>query len=300
MSLWIVITLAAAMFQTLRFMLQKTLSATRLSPAGATFARFAYSAPIIVTVLAGYLVVSGRALPPLGGAFWGYVLTGGLSQILATICVVALFKQRNFAVGITFKKTEVIQAVLFGLLILGEGVSRAGFGAILLGLMGVVSLSKSPDRAEHWWQGLTNRAAALGLGSGVLFAISGVTYRAASLELGDLESVFRAGITLAAVTTAQMIGMALWLAVRDRDELRAVWAARRTALWVGLFSMGGSFCWFIAFTLQTVAYVKALGQVELIFSMLASVLFFRERIRVREMVGIALLGASIVLLVLVA
>ena len=300
MSLWIPVTLAAAIFQTLRFMLQKSLSTTRLSATGATFARFAYSAPIIAAVLAGYLMVSGRDLPPLSAAFWGYALTGGLGQILATICVVALFKQRNFAVGITFKKTEVIQTVLVGLLILGEGVSWAGFGAILVGLTGVLTLSKSPGGTGHWWQHLTNRAAALGLGSGVLFAISGVTYRAASLELSGLEPVFRAGITLTAVTSAQMIAMGAWLAWRDRDELRAVWGARRTALWVGLFSMGGSFCWFIAFTLQTVAYVKALGQVELIFSMLASVLVFRERLAAREVAGITLLGASILLLVLVA
>ncbi len=299
MSLWIPITVAAAFFQTLRFMLQKTLSTTRLSTAGATFSRFAYSAPFVAMILAAYLIVSGRELPPLGLAFWAYVLTGGLSQIVATMLVVALFRQRNFAVGITFKKTEVIQAVIFGLLILGEGVSLAGLGAILLGLIGVLSLSKTPGGAGQWWQGLTNRAAALGLGSGVLFAISGVTYRAASLELGSLESVLRAGITLAAVTMSQMIAMGAWLAWRDRAELRAVWAARRTAIWVGMFSMGGSFCWFVAFTLQTVAYVKALGQVELIFSMLASVLFFRERLTGREMLGIALLGASILLLVMV-
>lgn len=299
MSLWIPVTLAAAIFQTLRFMLQKSLSTTRLSPAGATFARFVYSAPFIAAILAGYLMASGRSLPPLSGAFWGYALAGGLAQILATICVVMLFKQRNFAVGITFKKTEVIQTVLVGLLVLGEGVSRAGLGAILLGLLGVLILSKNPGETGRWWQHLTNRAAALGLGSGVLFAISGVTYRAASLELDGLEPVFRAGITLTAVTSAQMIGMGAWLAWRDRDELRSVWRARRTALWVGMFSMGGSFCWFLAFTLQTVAYVKALGQVELIFSMLASVLFFRERISARELAGIAILGGSIVLLVLV-
>jgi drug/metabolite transporter (DMT)-like permease len=300
MSLWIPVTIAAAIFQTLRFMLQKTLSATKLSATGATFARFVYSAPLIALALATYLYASGRSLPPLSGAFWAYALTGGLGQILATICVVALFKQRNFAVGITFKKTEVIQTVLVGLLVLGEGVSWAGFAAIMLGLCGVLSLSKNPDGAGRWWHHLTNRAAVLGLGSGVLFAISGVTYRAASLELGGLEPVLRAAITLTAVTSAQMIGMGAWLAWRDRAELRAVWAARRTAIWVGLFSMGGSFCWFIAFTLQTVAYVKALGQVELIFSMLASVLFFRERISRRELAGIGLLGASIVLLVLVA
>lgn len=300
MSLWIPVTLAAAIFQTLRFMLQKRLSSTRLSASGATFARFAYSAPLIAALLATYLWLSGRSLPPLGGAFWAYALTGGLAQILATICVVALFGQRNFAVGITFKKTEVIQTVLVGYLVLGEGVSRAGFAAILLGLTGVLTLSGNPGGTGRWWQHLGNRATALGLGSGVLFAISGVTYRAASLELGGLEPVLRAAITLAAVTSAQMIGMGAWLAWRDRAELRAVWAARRSAVWVGLFSMGGSFCWFIAFTLQTVAYVKALGQVELIFSMLASVLVFRERISARELAGIGLLGGSILLLVFAA
>lgn len=299
MSLWIPVTLAAAVFQTLRFMLQKVLSAERLSAEGATFARFAYSAPLIAALLGAYLWASGRSLPPLGAEFWAHALVGGLAQILATICVVLLFKQRNFAVGITFKKTEVIQAVLIGWLVLGEGVSLPGFGAILLGLMGVLLLSRSPLEPGRWWRHLGNRAAGLGLASGALFAVSGVSYRAASLQLGDLEPVLRAGVTLAAVTGAQMIGMGLWLAWRDRAELRAVWAARRTALWVGLFSMGGSFCWFIAFTLQTVAYVKALGQVELILSLLASVLVFRERVSAREVTGMALLGASILALVLV-
>lgn len=299
MSLWIPVTIAAAIFQTLRFMLQKHLSTVKLSAAGATFARFAYSAPLVLVLLGLYLVITDHPLPPLPPLFWLYGLVGGVSQIMATICVVLLFKQRNFAVGITFKKTEVIQAVLVGLLILGEGVSILGFLAILIGLVAVLILSKPPEGAGTVWQNLTNRAAGLGLGSGVLFAVSGVTYRAASLELGDADPLLRAGVTLAAVTTAQMIGMGLWLAWRDRAELRAVWQTRRVALWIGLFSMGGSFCWFFAFTLQTVAYVKALGQVELIFSMLASVLFFREKLSAREILGIALLGVSILLLVLV-
>ena len=58
-------------------------------------------------------------------------------------------------------------------------------------------------------------------------------------------------------------------------------------------------CWFIAFALQNAAYVKALGQVELILSVLASVMFFRERISGREYLGMAVLVGSIVMLVLV-
>ena len=298
MSLWIPVSIAAASFQTVRFMLQKVLSTATLSPAGATFSRFAYSMPLILLGLAGYLAVSGRELPALSGQFWVFAVIGGTAQILATVCVVALFKQRNFAVGITFKKTEVIQTAIVGLLVLGDRVSLWGMGAILIGLVAVLVLSKAPDSTGAWWKHLTNRAAQLGLGSGVLFAFSAVSYRGASLELGTLEPAFRAAVTLAAVVSFQAASMALWLAWRDRAQLRAVWDSRRVGLWVGLTSMGGSFCWFLAFTLQNAAYVKALGQVELILSLLASVLFFREKISAREMLGIGLLGVSILALVL--
>ena len=67
---------------------------------------------------------------------------------------------------------------------------------------------------------------------------------------------------------------------------------------MGLTSLCGSFCWFFAFSLQNAAYVNALGQVELIFSFLASILFFRESINRREVAGITLLGLSILALVL--
>lgn len=298
MSLWIPVTLAAAVFQTLRFMLQKSLSTTQLSPAGATFARFAYSAPLILALLAMYLVATGRSLPVLTVSFWIFSVVGGIAQILATICVVALFKQRNFAVGITFKKTEVIQTALVGFIVLGEGVSMGGFAAILIGLLAVLLLSRTPGVEGSWLQHLTNRASALGLGSGVLFAFSAVTYRGASLQLGEIEPALRAAITLACVVSIQTVVMAVWLGLRDRDELRAVWSTRRVAVWVGVFSMAGSFCWFLAFTLQNAAYVKALGQIELILSLLASVLFFREKISGREIGGMALLGLSIILLVL--
>ncbi|MEX0276563.1 MAG: EamA family transporter [Ruegeria sp.] len=298
MTLWIPVTLAAASFQTVRFMLQKSLSTVKLSAAGATFARFAYSAPLAILGLGIVLLGGGHSMPPLPGLFWVFVVIGGTTQILATICVVALFKQRNFAVGITFKKTEVIQTAIVGFLILGDQVSAGAFLAILLGLLAVLLLSKSPGGGGAWWRHLTNRASQLGLGSGVLFAFSAVSYRGASLQLGDIEAWFRALVTLAAVVTFQFLSMWLWLLWRDRAELRAVWDTRSTGVFVGLTSLGGSFCWFLAFTLQNAAYVKALGQVELIFSLMATTFVFKETITRREIAGIALLGLSILVLVL--
>ncbi|WP_170368566.1 EamA family transporter [Ruegeria arenilitoris] len=297
MSLWIPVTLAAATFQTVRFMLQKSLSSVKLSATGATFARFAYSMPLVLLGLVVAMRLSGLPLPALPPLFWLYAAIGGVSQILATICVVALFKQRNFAVGITFKKTEVIQTAIVGFVVLGDRVSAGAFGAILLGLLAVLLLSKTPGGSGAWWRHLTNRASQLGLGSGVLFAFSAVSYRGASLQLGDGEAWFRALVTLAVVVSIQFLSMALWLAWRDRAELRAVWDTRRTGIFVGLTSLGGSFCWFWAFSLQNAAYVKALGQVELIFSLMASVLVFRETVTRREIMGMVLLGLSILILV---
>ena len=299
-DLWILVTLAAAVFQTGRFMLQKYLATATLSAAGATFSRFLYSAPFILLGLVTYLALSATPLPALGPGFWAHGLVGGTAQILATVCVVLLFKQRNFAVGITFKKTEVILTVLVGWIILGEGVSATGFAAIALGVVGLLLLSGGAEAKGFHLRDLRNRAAGLGIASGALFAVSAVSYRGASLAVQTDLPVLRAGVTLAAVVTMQSLIMAVYLRLREPGQIRDVWRARRVAVWIGLTSMGGSLCWFIAFTLQNAAYVKALGQVELILSVAASTLFFREKISPREAAGMAVLIASILMLVMVA
>ena len=298
-DLWIVVTLAAAVFQTGRFMLQKYLATATLSASGATFSRFFYSAPFILLLLATYLWLSDLSLPDLAPGFWLYGLMGGTAQILATVCVVLLFKQRNFAVGITFKKTEVIQTVLMGWVVLGEGVTPLGFAAIALGVVGLLLLSSGPETSGWRLGDLRNRAAGLGIASGFLFSISAVCYRGASLAVLSDEPVLRASVTLAAVVSMQTLIMAVWLHCREPGQMRAVWNARRVALWIGLTSMGGSLCWFIAFTLQNAAYVKALGQVELLLSSMAATLVFRETISRREWAGITVLVSSILMLVLV-
>lgn len=298
MDAWIILSIAAAGFQTLRFMLQKSLSMGTLSAGGATFARFFYSAPFALVVVVGYLGwTQGGALPELGPLFWVYVLGGGLAQILATYFVVLIFATRNFAVGITLKKTETIQTALVGFVILGDRVSLLGMLAICIGLVGVLVLSDPPKVHARGWRKLANRAAGLGMASGLFFAISAVTYRGATLEVASDDVFLRAAIAVSAVTMSQTIGMSLWLRWKEPGEVRRVWAARRVAAWMGLASMLGSLSWFTAFTLQNAAYVFAVGQIEVIFSLLASVLFFKEKITGRELVGIALLTASILVLV---
>lgn len=209
MDVWIFASVAAALFQTVRFMLQKVLSMGVLSTAGSTFARFVYSAPLVWILLAIGLWWFNLPMPALSWAFWTYASLGGIAQILATVCVVALFRQRNFAVGITFKKTEVILTAIVGLLFFGDAVSLIGWIAILIGLAGVILLSRTSDLDEGFWAALSSRATVLGLAAGLLFAVSATTYRAASLEIDSALPVLRAGVTLACVIALQCLSMAV-------------------------------------------------------------------------------------------
>ncbi len=299
MELWIVFAIAAALFQTIRFMLQKVLSTGTLSTAGATIARFAYAMPAALVLTSGYLFYTGQSVPALGGIFWPYALAGAIGQILATLCVVALFRQRNFAVGITFKKTEVIQTALAGWIVLSEPLSGYGWLAILIGLVGVLILSDTPNTNGSFRERFLTRAVALGLLSGAFFAMAAIGYRGATLQVASDDPIIRAGVSLVLVTLSQTVMMGLWMRFKQPGELTRVWQARRTAVWVGITSMAGSFGWFVAFTLQTAAYVQALGQIELIFSIMASTLFFKEKITAKEITGIAVLTVSIMLLILV-
>ena len=299
MDAWILVTLLAATAQTARFGLQKQLKATALSTAGATFARFVYSAPLVALGVVIYAQLSDQTLPTLSVGFWAYALAGGAAQVLATMCVVALFAHRNFAVGITFKKTEVLMSVGVSLVVLGEGVSNWGFVAILCGLAGVLLLSDPPEAtAQPWLRRIANRATALGLASGLLFACSAVGYRGASLSLESGDVFLRATVTLACVTASQTLAMAIYLRGWEAGEITRVRRNWRIAGLVGLTSMVGSTCWFVAFALQNVAYVKALGQVELLMSLALTVFVFRETVSRRELQGGALLLVSILVLVL--
>ncbi|NNE88156.1 MAG: EamA/RhaT family transporter, partial [Silicimonas sp.] len=191
MELWVFFSVLAAAAQTVRFAVQKVLAGATLSPAAATWARFVYSAPLVALLAWIYAQATDQILPAPEPGFWLYAVSGGIFQILATICTVSLFKLRAFAVGITFKKTEVMLTVLVGLVILGDTVGLAGMGAIALGFLGVLLLSDPPEGGSFF-----NRAAGIGLLSGLFFALSAVTYRGATLALDTGDPVLTGGATL--------------------------------------------------------------------------------------------------------
>lgn len=288
MEPWVVFAIVAAAAQTLRFAVQKVLASSALSPAAATWARFLFSAPLVAVLALSYARATGQIVPRPTPAFWVYALSGGITQILATICTVSLFRLRSFAVGITFKKTEVMLTALAGLVILGDAVSLWGAVAIAVGFLGVILLSDPPGGGS-----LFNRASAIGLLSGVFFALSAVTYRGAALEIQTGDPVLTGGATLAVVTLWQTVALGLWLWLREPGQIRATLGQWRRSALVGLFSLVGSWGWFAAFSLANAAYVFAVGQVELIFSLVIGWLWFREAVTRREIAGMAVLTGSI-------
>ena len=67
---------------------------------------------------------------------------------------------------------------------------------------------------------------------------------------------------------------------------------------VGLFGALASLCWFYAMSVQNVAYVRALGQIELVFTLLVSIFYFKEKISSNEIIGIitTIIGILIIIL----
>lgn len=294
MSLWVLFTLAASALQTLRFMLQKQLKGAGLSTGGATFSRFLFGAPIACALAALGVAVSGAPVPRPDAGFWIYVALGGAAQIVATFLTVALFSLRNFAVGVAFTKTETVQVALFSAVLLGEAVGAVGWLAIGIGLTGLLAISKAPEPGAP----LFGRAAVYGILAGGLFGLSAIGYRGATLALEPAPFLLRAILALAAATSLQTLAMALWLRLREPGEIGRVLARWRRTVLVGVTGVFGSLGWFAAFSLENAAHVRVLGQVEIVFTLLASALVFRERLHLREALGISLVVASVVVIVL--
>ncbi|MEK9723224.1 MAG: DMT family transporter [Rhodospirillaceae bacterium] len=299
MELWIPITVFAAFMQNLRSALQKHLKG-QLSTGGASYVRFLYSWPFAMLWLWGVHEYTGYALPAVNGTFLLYCALGGLMQILFTFLLVYLFSFRNFAVGTVYSKTEIVQVALLGLILLGDSVSALGVVAIVIGMIGIMVLSVA--QTDVTWRNLVvslfDKPALIGLLSGAFLGASVVFFRGAALALGDEAPIMRAAFALAVSVSMQTASMGLYLLWREKGQMTAVFKAWKPAGGVGLAAVMGSIGWFTAFALQNAAYVRAVGQIELVFTFIASVFFFKEKTNALELTGIALVVAAILMLVL--
>ena len=262
--IWIPITLAAAVFQILRTSRQHELRSA-LSTRAAGFVRFAYGAPLAVFAATLMFGVLGRPVPSVPGRFWVIVVAAGVSQIVATVALLRAFQLRDFAVGTVYSKSEVLIVSALGAVGVGTPLAGPGWIGAVLVTVGVAWLASTGSLL-----GLIRRAgdpaAVMGIVAGAGFAGAAIGIRAASRSLGAAPSFDRAVFTLTVLLLAQTAINLAWFAVTDPGEIRRTAGAWRTASWVGVFSLLGSLGWAWAFTLESAAKVRTLGQVELIIA----------------------------------
>jgi drug/metabolite transporter (DMT)-like permease len=296
--LWAPITVFAAFTQTLRNAAQRHLTKD-LGTLGATLVRFLYGLPFAAAWLA-VVVFAGSRVPAPNPAFLVWVAAGALGQIFATALLLRAMEERNFAIGVAYSKTEIIQVAVFSIVLLGDPLSLAAALAIVIGTAGVTLLSPQIDKMNlaSFARGWTTPAALFGIASGSCFAISAVGYRGASLSLGADNAFVAAAYTLVWAQTLQTVALGGWIAWRNMETIRAVCRAWRWSLAAGACGAFASAGWFTAMTLEPAAHVRTLGLVEVLFSYLVSLRLFRERLSRLEIAGLALLVLGVALITL--
>ena len=297
MELWIPITIAAAFLQNIRSTVQRQLKG-RLGSAGATIVRFLYGIPIATAIVAALHFGFGIALPDLNSRFAFWVMVGGFAQVTAQVCLLIAFGYRNFTVATAYSRTEPVHAAIIGLMVLGETPATTDFIAIILAVAGValISIARETFGFASLGRAITTRGALYGLASGAIFGLAAVSYRAASLAITGPGFLMQASVTLFWAVLFQTAILLVFMGLKQRGELRAVFVNWRLGLLVGCVGASASFLWFAAMTLQQAAIVKALAQIEMIFTYAATIFIFRENVNGREIIGCLLIIAGIVAL----
>jgi len=292
MSSWIAFSIFAAFMQSVRTAGQKQLTSS-LTPMSVTLVRYLFGLPFVIAYL---LILFGKqsgheiVVALSNHRFVTFAVLAGIAQIVATVLLVKVFSFRNFAVGTSFAKTEALQTAVFGLVLFGTALSGWGWLAVLIGFIGILIVSV-PKSREPW----EFKNVVLGTLSGTAFSFTAIWLREASLSL-NIDTLRSAGMTLFFMVSVQTIMCFVYSAVREANQLSLIRARTGLAFFVGLTSALGSIGWFSAMTLENPALVKSVGQVEFIFTLVITTLFFKEKISVREYVGMTLIVISVIIL----
>lgn len=261
--------------------------------------RFLFGLPVALLIM-GYMVAIGHEVPETSMQFWLYSIIGSITQIIGNLLLVSLFSRRNFVVGITYSKTEAILSALLAFCLFGDSITTGGFIAIVIGFVGIVMISIVEQHINFMklLKGAANKVAFIGLACGFFYAIAGVMIRQASLSL-EAEVLTSAVFTLTAMLAMQAVLLGAWVVFKYGKDVRRIYDHAGKAALVGLTNTLASVGWFTGFTLVQAAYVLAVGQVEVLFSLLVTHKIFKEHVNRLEIAGMILVVGSIIALVFV-
>ena len=293
---WIVTSILGAFFQNARSSIQKKLN-TEMSLMASTYVRFAFSLPILFVVFFiyfgnfNYFIISVQ-----NSNFITYVILASVLQISFTLLFLYLLKFTNFLVGTALSKTEVIQIAFFEFIILKDYLNFYALLGIMISTIGVIIFSTKD--LKNIINSFFSKSTVVGLLCGTLLALSVVFYRG-SMEFIDFtnKNFDRALLTLFAATIIQTSLITFYLLIFEITEFNKIKSNIKLSSLAGLFGFSATISWFYSFSLVQAALVRAVGQIELLFSYISSRFMFKEKIRYIEIFGIIIFIFGLVLVI---
>ena len=292
---WIVVTIIAAFFQNLRSSFQKKIN-KEVSTIASTYVRFSFALPLAIILFFVYFKdfsVFMEVIKQPG--FLIDVTMASIFQVIFTFVLLYLFKFSNFVVGTSLSKTEVVQVAIFEYFILNEKLSKLGISGIIISTLGVIILSIKD--LKLFLQNIFSKTTLIGLISGLFLALSIVYFRSAALSLENFNSNIEKVITtLLFGLLIPTIILTIYLLLFEKNEFIKLYNDKYDCMLIGVGGFFASLSWFYAFTLIQASFVRAVGQIELLFSYFSSRYFFKEKVRVTEIIGIIIFVFGVTIL----
>jgi uncharacterized membrane protein len=288
--MWLVLALAAALFQVLRNTAMKRLGHA-LDEYINVWGRFTFLLPF---ALFG-CVVGG--FPEIKPGFAGWCALFGVSQTLSTLALSKALKLSEISLVTALWKVSLLVLLGMAWVTIGEHPSPLGIGGVLLSAAGVYLLNVSRARVG-FWEPLrvlfTDRGQRYTLLAAFFYAPSVITIKQAILAsnaaMGTLGGYLAASLLMTPIV--------LRTSARHFAQLPRHW---KEFVALGLFASLTTISQGHAYTLTLSSYVEAVKQVEILFAMAIGVLAFGEAQRVRESaLGAVVMLVGMVLLALAA
>ena len=284
--MWILLAIAAALFQVLRNTIMKRLGHS-LDEYINVWGRFTFLLPFAL------VMALAHGLPAVKPGFIPTCLLFGLCQTCSTLALSKALKLSQISLVTALWKLSLPILLLMGYLTLRETPTPLGIAGVLLSAAGVYLLNVSHARLSPWAP-LTvlvrDRGLRYTLVSAVFFAPSVLTIKQAILLSDPFTGTF-----------GSYVAASLWVSplvlVTSRAHFTQVPRHWKAFVGLGLFAALTTVTQGIAYTLTLSSYVEAVKQVEILFAMAIGAVFFGERQKVRDIApGAAVMLIGVVML----
>ncbi len=288
--IWVLFSCLAAFSQALRNAFQSQLS-KQLNIIAVTLSRFLWAWPLAIIYLIFLYYWQPSELPTFSTRFYFLIFGAALMQSLATSLMVLLFKQKNYAIGAGLAKCEAPAAAIIGFFFFDTILSPLGWLGVLIGGVAVLLLSSTSGTKT-----LSPQICLTGLACSSVFALTSLWAREASLTL-TLPFLHRGAWIVLFLVSIQSTFLAIYLALKDRNTLIYMLKVPRLVIMTSVASFVGSIGWFTAMTLKEVPYVKTVGQIEILFMVLISYFWLKEKLRSIDLIALALIVVAAILVI---